>query len=324
MAAAKAKRISRICVFILGIVVLGFQTIRSAPERLIIFHAGSLTLPFRKIIEGFKSENPGVQVLTEIAGSRDCARKISELHKPCDVLASSDYLVIDNLLIPKFADWNLKFATNEMTIVFHDRSRRSNEINRQNWFDVLLDPDVAIGRADPNADPCGYRTILTLRLAEIYYGKPGYAERLTGKENEYVRPKEVDLVALLEAGELDYVFLYRSVAEQHGLRYLTLPDEINLKTSELEKYYSRASVELTGSAPGEKITQHGSSMVYGVTIPHGAPDPEAARKFIHYLMSEDKGLKVLRDMGQPTVVPSSCDRYDKLPAEFKQYAHRPK
>jgi molybdate/tungstate transport system substrate-binding protein len=291
-----------------------------ANQRLILFYAGSLTLPFEKIIEGFKKENPGIEVLREIAGSRECARKISELHKPCDVFASSDYLVIDNLLIPKFAGWGLKFATNEMTIVFKETSRRSKEMNRQNWFEVLLDPGISVGRADPNADPCGYRTILTMKLAELYYGRPGLSGKILGKKNGYIRPKEVDLIALLEAGELDYVFLYRSVAEQHGLQYLTLPDKINLRSPGFEDYYRQASVELNGSTPGEKTIQYGSSMVYGVTIPTGAPNPEAARRFIHYLMT--RGLKVMEEAGQPTVVPSACEQYDALPDELKKYARR--
>jgi molybdate/tungstate transport system substrate-binding protein len=300
------------------------QSRRNANQELIVFHAGSLALPFEKIIDGFEKENPGVKVLREIAGSRECARKVSELHEPCDILASSDYMVIDSLLVPEYADWNLKFATNEMTIVYREQSRRSREINQQNWFDVLLDKNVSIGRSDPDLDPCGYRTIMTMKLAEIYYGKPGLAERLLKKDAEYIRPKEVDLLALLETGELDYIFIYRSVAEQHGLKFLTLPDKINLKRAELEDYYKQVSVQLTGTTPGEKVIQYGSSMVYGVTIPKNSPNPELARKFIHYLMNKGGGLKIMEQMGQPTVVPSICNTYDKLPIEFRKYAIRGK
>jgi molybdate/tungstate transport system substrate-binding protein len=293
-------------------------------RKLVIFHAGSLSIPFERIIEGFQKENPGVKVLKEIAGSRECAKKVSELHKPCDVLASSDYQVIDSLLIPKFADWNLKFATNEMCIVYRAQSRRAADITRNNWFDILLDNHVNIGRADPNADPCGYRTIMTLKLAEAYYRKPGLANRLLVKDVRFIRPKEVDLVALLESGELDYIFLYRSVAEQHGFKFLTLPDEINLKKAELEDHYAGVSVELNGDAPGSKITRHGGSMVYGVTIPRNAPDPELAKKFIEYLLSADKGLRIMEQMGQPAVVPSECDQYDRLPPELRKFAVRKK
>ncbi len=283
------KLINRSILFVL-VWGMMFSLCAQQNNQLIIFHAGSLTVPFEKIIDGFKKENPNVEVLKEIAGSRECARKISEIKKPCDVFASADYLVIDQLLIPTFTEWNLKFATNEMTITYSPKSRRAKEINQKNWYEILLDEKVNIGRADPNADPCGYRTVLSLKLADIYY-KKNLSERILEKDNEYIRPKEIDLLALLEAGEVDYIFLYRSVAEQHGLKYLTLPDQVNLKKAELEEHYKQVSVELSGKKPGEKITQAGASMVYGVTIPKNSPNPELAKKFVHYLMSKNKGLK---------------------------------
>ncbi|MDP3580436.1 MAG: tungstate ABC transporter substrate-binding protein WtpA [Ignavibacteria bacterium] len=315
------KQINRIPLLIL---MLGFAFINVSAQtnnQLIIFQAGSLTFPFEKIIADFKKENPGVEVLREIAGSRECARKISELKKPCDVFASADYLVIDQLLIPDYADWNLKFATNEMTITYTPKSRRAKEINQKNWYEILLDENVNIGRADPNADPCGYRTVLSLKLADLYY-KKGFSKKILSKDNEYIRPKEVDLLALLEAGEVDYIFLYRSVAEQHGLKYLTLPDQVNLKKAELEDHYRQVSTELSGKKPGEKVTQVGSSMVYGVTIPKNSPNPELAKKFVQYLMNKKKGLKVMQEMGQPVVVPSICNNYDRLPKELKQFAKK--
>ena len=59
---------------------------------------------------------PKVKVLREATGSRTAARKISELHRPADIMASADYTVIDALLIPEHAQWNIKLATNEMVI----------------------------------------------------------------------------------------------------------------------------------------------------------------------------------------------------------------
>ena len=311
-------------VFFLSLIVLSTVVSAQNKNQITIFHAGSLTVPFDKIIEGFKKENPGVEVLREIAGSRECARKISELKKPCDVFASADYMVIDQLLIPKYADWNLKFATNEMSVVYTEKSRRAKEISSKNWYELLMDKNVSFGRADPNADPCGYRTILTMRLAEIYYNQKGLANKLINKSKNSIRPKEVDLLALLEAGELDYIFLYRSVAEQHRLKFLTLPDKINLKKSELEKFYGKVSVELNGKTPGEKIIQTGASMVYGITIPKNGTNPILAKKFLHYLMNDEKGLKIMQQMGQPTVVPAVCDTYSRLPNDFKKYAKQKK
>jgi molybdate/tungstate transport system substrate-binding protein len=292
-------------ILLLSLNVCFSQSTSHESKQLVIFHAGSLAVPFERILGGFKKENPGIEVVREIAGS---------------IFASADYQVIESLLIPDYATWNLRFATNEMTIVYTDRSRRSNELNQKNWYTILLDKDIAFGRADPNADPCGYRTVLTTKLAEIYYRQSGLADRMLNKNTEHIRPKEVDLLALLEAGELDYIFLYRSVAEQHHLKYLILPDEINLKKGELETYYQQVSVELSGKAPGETINQTGGAMVYGVTIPNNSPHPDLAAKFIHYLMDKRKGLRVLEDMGQPSAVPSECAQYTQLPSEFRIYA----
>ncbi|HSG27285.1 MAG TPA: extracellular solute-binding protein, partial [Candidatus Krumholzibacterium sp.] len=263
---------------------------------------------------------PGVKVMLESAGSRTCARKISDLGRECDVMASADYTVIDELLIPGHASWNIRFAGNEMTIVYHGESRRSDEIDADNWFEILLDEGVAFGRSDPDSDPCGYRAVLTAKLAETHYGHQGLAEKILAKDNRYIRPKETDLLALLETGTIDYIFLYRSVAEQHGLDFLVLPDRINLKSTKHAEFYSTASVEISGKKPGETITRRGAPMVYGITIPSGAPRPRSALKFVEFVLDPEKGGKILLDSGQPTLVPAPSTTYDKVPEGLKRYA----
>lgn len=291
---------------------------------LIVFHAGSLSVPMKEITTAFKKENPSVNIMMEAAGSVECARKITELKKPCDIMASADYTVIDKLLIPNFADWNLKFASNEMAIVYTDKSKRGKEITKNNWYKIMLDKNVQIGRADPNADPCGYRSVLVSKLAEKHYKQNGLAEQLLKKDENNMRPKETDLLALLETGNVDYIFLYRSVAEQHKLKYLLLPDEINLKISEFSELYSSVSVEINGKTPTEKITQKGEPMVYGITIPKNAPNQTVALAFLKFMLSKDKGMAILQKLGQPSVVPSATKSYDKLPAELKVFASKPK
>jgi len=288
---------------------------------LIIFHAGSLSVPIKEIAAAFTTENPGVHIMLEAAGSVACARKIIELNKPCDVMLSADYAVIDKLLIPDFAAWNIKFASNEMAIVFTDKSRRSKEINADNWYKIMLDNEVEIGRANPNADPCGYRAVLVSKLAEIFYKQSGLADRLLHKNTLNIRPKEVDLLALLETGNVDYIFLYRSVAKQHKLKYIVLPDEINLKNAAFAKLYNSVSVEIAGNSPTEKIMQQGEPMVYGVTIPNAAPNKTLALAFVKFLLTKDKGLVIMEKYGQPTVVPSETSSFDQLPAMLKGFAN---
>lgn len=290
------------------------------PEQLIIFHAGSLAVPFKEISEEFKIKHPGTKIILEAAGSRICARKITELKRPCDIMASADYTVIDNLLIPEHADWNIKFASNEMAIVYTEDSKEANNINQENWFNILLQNDVAFGRSDPNSDPCGYRALLVMILAEKFYNKPGLADAIATKDQQYIRPKEVDLLALLETGVIDYIFIYRSVAVQHNLKYLVLPDEINLKKADLSDFYKTASIRLTGKQPGIFITKTGEPIIYGITIPKNAPNRKLAMAFLTFLLDANSGGAILEKNGQSFVVPSTTETFKKLPESLKIFA----
>jgi len=287
---------------------------------LIIFHAGSLSVPMKDLKAEFNKLYPKVNVLLESAGSVECARKITDLKKPCDIMASSDFTVIDKMLVPGYAEWNIRFASNEMCIVYTGKARYQDRINSKNWYDLLLKPDVAYGRSDPNSDPCGYRTVMTMQLAESFYGKPGLASTLMSKDRNYMRPKEVDLVALLESNNIDYIFIYRSVAVQHKLKYLTLPDQINLKNLQYSANYQKAVVEINGKEPGKKELMKGDAMIYGVTIIKNAPNRAAAIAFLEYMLSKDKGMRIMERDGQPSAIPLPTVGYDKLPAQLKPFA----
>jgi molybdate/tungstate transport system substrate-binding protein len=305
---------------LISICMSGQQKNNAISGDLIIFHAGSLSVPFKEIAAEFNKLYPKVKILMESAGSVASARKITDLNRPCDILASSDYGVIDNMLIPKYADWNIKFVSNELSIVYQEKSRLASQINSKNWFEILMKKEIAFGRADPNADPCGYRTVMSLQLAEKYYKKPGLAKMISDKDQNYIRPKEVDLLAILESGSIDYIFLYRSVAIQHNLKYIILPDEINLKSMGLAAQYAKATAEINGKEPGKKETVKGEPMVYGITMLRDAPNKPAAIAFLQFLLSKEKGMKIMEKDGQPSVLPMPTKNYDKLPKELKTFA----
>jgi len=122
---------------------------------LIIFHAGSLSVPMKEIKTEFNKAYPQVNVLLESAGSVECARKITDLKKSCDIMAASDYLVIDKMLIPAYADWNIKFASNELCIVYTEKAKYKDQINEKNWFDILMKRDVAFAGPTRMRIPAG-------------------------------------------------------------------------------------------------------------------------------------------------------------------------
>lgn len=288
---------------------------RATADRkdLVVFHAGSLSIPFKELSALFEKRHPGVKVLAEAAGSRDTARKVSDLHRPCDVLGSADYRVVDNLLMPEHVSFNIRFATNEMAIAYRDESRRADEIGPENWHEILLDEDVAFGRADPDSDPCGYRTVMLFELAELHFGMEGLAARLEAKDGKrFIRPKETDLLSLLEAGEIDYLPIYRSVAAQHGLKMIELPDDMNLKSPAHAETYAKAEVEVTGKKPGQTITRRGAPIVYSVTIPKSAPSPKLAEEYVALLLSGE-GRAIMEKNGQTPISPAVTAEPEALP-----------
>jgi molybdate/tungstate transport system substrate-binding protein len=290
----------------------------SKQKEIIIFHAGSLSVPFKQLAQEYEKRNPGINILLESAGSLVCARKVTELKKPCDILASSDYFVINELLIPDYATWSIRFATNEIVIAFQEKSKYSSKINSSNWIDILQKEDVIYSRSDPDSDPCGYRTIFTFMLAEKYYNEHGLSEKMISKNREYIRPKEVDLVALLESDAIDYMFQYKSVAIQHNLKYVELPKEINLSDPLKNDHYKSVSLDVAGSKPGSKMKVTGEYINYSLTVLNNAPQKDASVDFLEFLLSPE-GMNIFKKNGQEPIIPFSTEQPEKIPGKLMKY-----
>ena len=125
---------------------------------------------------------------------------------------------------------------------------------------MLSRPDVRVGISNPMLDAAGYRSIMVALLADQYYQNTTLFSALIGSHftpplvvqkdgntaiirlPEVLRPSDGKLVirdgsifvlSHLEAGGIDYAFEYRSVAEGHDLRWVSLPPEIDLSSTGL-------------------------------------------------------------------------------------------
>ncbi len=288
----------------------------SAKEIVTVFHAGSLSVPFADMERAFEAKYPQYDVQREASGSRAAARKISEIGKAADVMASADHNVIDNLLIPDHAKFKAQFATNEMAIAYTSKAKYADEIDSENWPEIFLRDGVKVGHSNPNMDPCGYRSILVTKLAEDHYKIPDLYTRLFGYGDSYkvgeedkdkviVRPKETDLLGLIEANAYDYLYIYRSVAQQHGLDYITLPKQVSLKDEEFKDLYKRATFDISGKRPGQFITKKGEAMVYGITVAENMRSPrnrEGAIRFVDFVLSNE-GQAIMVKNGQGVISP---------------------
>ena len=287
---------------------------------LIVFNAGSLAAPVADLLREFSKRHPQVVPQQESAGSLEAVRKITELGKPCDVVAVADYDVIPTLLIPQHADWYVVFARNQLVLMYGPKSKFAGEINKDNWFEMLKRPGVQYGYSNPDLDPAGYRTLLHWQLAENYYHRPKlYQELKSGVPERNIRPKSVELVALLQSGELDYIYGYRSVAEQNNLQFIAFPPEIDFSDPAKANFYENASVEVAGMSPGEKIKVKGLPILYGLTIPRSAPHRDLAEEFVEFMWSP-AGQAIIQRNHLTIISPPQASSVDKLPSRLRDKA----
>ena len=283
----------RHCCVALVVAVSGCGRADVASEGpLVVFTAGSLARPMRAALDSFAAAT-GVRYELESAGSLETARKLTELGKIPDVIALADEDVFPKVLIPTHATWFVRFAENRIVLAYTDRSRFAAEIDSTNWWRVLQRPGLEIGRSNPDLDPAGYRTLMVFQLAERLYAQTGLAaalERSADRRN--MRPKEIELVALLESGDLDYAWFYESMARASGVRYVQLPASIDLSNADSAASYAEATVRVIGASAGETVVMRGAPIRYAFSIPLQAEHSALGERFAAYLLSQD-GKRVL-------------------------------
>ncbi len=300
---------------LLTVVLVSLSSVFFADQPILtVIHADSLSHPIRQVEAAFnKTYGKNVDFRDESMGSVQAVRYITDLGKIVDVLALADYSLIPQYLIPKYTDWYVQFASNEIVLAYTKTSKYSNEINADNWYKILQKKGVEFGFSNPNMDPAGYRTELMFHLAQKYYGVPGLAKKLISivpKNN--MKPEAIELVAYLKTGELDYAFEYLSVAKQNHLKYVRLPEQINFGNPKYEKFYSQAELILTGNKK-----EIGKAIIYGLTIPNNSTNKALAAKFIAFLLGP-QGRKIFEENGQPPLTPRTNVSLDELPSAIRE------
>lgn len=270
----------------LALLLCASVPLRLSAQSLSVFTAGSLARPFRELLDSFALSHPGVTPVQVNAGSVELARRIVDLGQVPDIFATADLDVIPRLLVPQTADWYVAFARNAMVLLHSTASLGADTITGANWWRVVTAPGVQMGASDPALDPSGYRTLLVFDLAERHYQVPGLAARLrTALPRRYIRPSETDLVALVQAGELDYAWSYRSLAVTSRLPYVALPAEIDLGDPADSAGYAAVSVKIRRGAGRDSLELRGAPILYGLTIPRAAAHPELAREFVAFVLA---------------------------------------
>ncbi|MHA1249738.1 MAG: tungstate ABC transporter substrate-binding protein WtpA [Candidatus Helarchaeota archaeon] len=347
-----------IIILIIAMVVLSTTFIsiwmwnQESKTNIQIFHAGSLYVPIEEYQKEYEALYPSYQIDNEAYGSATAIRQLTELGRKCSVIGSADYTLIYTMMMNKsdsncinpetgdsFADWYIIFAANEMALAYIENNNPPylNELKNGSklWWEVLNRTDVTFGRADPYQDPCGYRTLMVWGLADDYYFGLLKGNWTSNKINKsmfmkdpisgyngpgktVVKAKEVDLISSLQLGEIDYLFIYTSVAVQHGLNYIKFTDYINLANITLNDFYANVTVcrksPLISGASADPITA--KSIQYGLTVPNNAPHYDVGVDFVKFIIQRPG---VMQELGQRPYYPALASNISKIPEELIPY-----
>ncbi|HEY6277813.1 MAG TPA: extracellular solute-binding protein [Streptosporangiaceae bacterium] len=283
-----------------------------AHGTLIVFGAGTLATPFTAEIAAFKQANPGVTVHSEFSASGDRVKAITQLHQPADVLGVADYSLIPKLMFTANATWYLGFVSNQITFAYTSHSKGASQLTPANWYKVLAQPGVRIGRSNPAADPSGYQTLQMLQLANGYYHQPNLsASVLKNSPDSSVAETETSLLAALQSGQIDYLAIYKSTAQEQHLKYIALPPQINLSDPALAADYGKVSIHA-----GSLGTLTAKPIIYGLTIPTSAPNAALGQKFVSFVLSS-AGQAIMRSNGFVVISPALANPQAKIPASLQ-------
>lgn len=253
--------------------------------RVSVLSAGSLAVVFNETVGPAFAEATDYAYRGEFHGSNAVMRMVLEGQKDPDVIVSADATLLRARLPDEIAPWDVVFASNALVVTYNPETAVGDRLDSgEPWYEVLRDADAEIARSDPDLDPLGYRTVQLFDLAEDYYGTEGLAADLRG--NLVVDPQESHLLAAVETGDRAAAVAYKNMAVDHGLPYVSLPPELDFSDPTFADHYAQATYTTSG---GTRVD--GTPVLYNMTVPTDAQNPEAGRRFVRYLLDHPDLLR---------------------------------
>jgi molybdate/tungstate transport system substrate-binding protein len=312
-------------------------------QQLIVDHAGSLTAAFTPVEQAFTCQT-GVQVTDVTGGSVDLVRQVTAGGKPADILASADYVDIDNFLKPAgAANFNIVFANGRMVLAYtqsgiaakslppfidadQPQFNPPNAIPTVNdaWYQAVLAPGIVVGGSHPFLDPSGYRSHLMFQLTQMHYDVPNVYNNLL--QHYLAIPATAPASAFAIGKQYDFQLIYEHSAmgtaqTNSDYRYAYLPDDIDMSNPTKNSLYKQAVVTMPGLALTDPaVDVQGSRVAWGLTIMNNAPNRENAIKFLQLLLTPGEiGQASLRKVGPAPLSPAvvSPDDFPSVPAELQ-------
>ncbi len=288
-----------------------------------VAYAASLTNIFEKVVKPAFDQSTGYTYQGEAKGSSALVNEIKGKLSFPDVFVSANPKLNAQLMGTangNYASWYMDFARTEMVIGYNSNSKfvadfQAAANGTKQWYQVLEEPGLRLGRTDPLLDPKGVNTIYTLELAAAYYKQPGLAQKILGSnENTSQIFPEEELVTRLGAGQLDTGFFYINEVKGPNIPYISLPDQVNLGNPTMAAQYATA----TWKNPKTSVVSKGAPIVYTVTVLNTAKNKAGGIAFASFLLSS-QGQSLLQGQGVLTTPLTAGGDATAIPQQLKQY-----
>jgi molybdate/tungstate transport system substrate-binding protein len=181
-----------------------------------------------------------------------------------------------------------------------------------NFFTMISSGSVKVGFGNPNADPAGYRGWIVLEAAgQAYANNSSFFEnRMIANNGNVTAASAADLVAPLQTGQIQFLFIYKSSAIAHKLNYLQLPSQVNLGDSKYSSFYSKFSYQLTSGV------ETGGVIKLWITVPADSTDTADSLQFVVFVVKNSPAL--LSPFGLTMITPAKLYNSTAVPQPLQQ------
>ncbi len=202
------------------------------------------------------------------------------------------------------SNWAIGFASDQMVVAYANASQSSAAIANivglgqhalssnvsadwNSFFASLTSGSVKLGISNPVTDPAGLRGWLVLEAAGHLYAsgnQQAYVSSTLKARANVTGTNAAALVASLQSGQIQFLFIYKSAAIADHISYLTLDRHVNLSDPSLANYYSQFSyIDSAGTTAGAPI-------ILVVTVPLDSANQIEALEFVQYVVKNAGSL----------------------------------
>ncbi len=275
----------------------------TAGEPMLTYSADAYAAEVSSLLQGFAA-SAGVRVAPVKSGGSFADANQIAAGAPADVFVSAALSATSSQYLKNLtSNWAIGFASDQMVLAYSNTTQTpaaasvislaatavsSNSSKDWNAFYVALTSvGVKTGISNPVTDPAGLRAWLVLEAAGYLYSngdQQAYSSRMLQNDANVTGANAAALLAPLQAGQIQFLFIYKSAALSDGLGFVALDGHVNLGTPSLSSFYSNFSYKDSAG----KTT--GAPIVLSITVPLSAVNTKEALQFVQYVVQNAKTL----------------------------------